>query len=322
MNLNISNEDYHNTKGISSSDFRLLERSPKHLENKELFKLQGSSFLLGTLVHKMVLEPDTLDNEFIEESFRGADISFDTKAYREALPLIKAMRDGNYSDFIEEVFEHQDANKNSKIFKEAKQKFEEHANNHLKVIVPQDIWRIAEDITGIENIVGERTRISKSMWKQAEDMAHNVMVIAGDLLSNGIAEESFFVEDEEFGITRKCRPDYQRRAIKTVLDLKTTNEGDSHSFAKSISKFSYHRQAAWYLDTLNMAGLNFHKFVFITVESNYPYMVDILEIDQDSIQIGRDEYRKYLFIDKHYKDIGFCENFVKPVSLPGWHRDE
>jgi len=256
----MTNEDYHNAVGISASDFRLLEKSPIHYENKARFKLSGDHLNLGTLVHKMVLEPDDLKNEFAEEHFKGCDLNKNSKAYKEAK-----------ADFVAEC--------------------------EGLIVIPTDVWR------------------------QAELMADNIMAIAGGLLQEGVAEESFFVDDKLFDITRKCRPDYYREDLGIVIDLKTTADGSEHAFAKSLYSYRYHRQAAWYLDTLDKDGINATRFIFITVESKKPYMVDVWEIDPLSIQVGRDNYNDLLIEYARYKKKGVA-NVVKTISLPEWAMKE
>ncbi len=62
----MTNKEYHSADGISSSDLKLLEISPLHLHKKELFKFESDVFDFGSLVHKMVLEPEDLDKEFVK----------------------------------------------------------------------------------------------------------------------------------------------------------------------------------------------------------------------------------------------------------------
>jgi len=62
----MSNSQYHKSDGISSSDLKLLEISPLHLKHKELFTYESNVFDLGSLVHKMVLEPEDLEKEFVK----------------------------------------------------------------------------------------------------------------------------------------------------------------------------------------------------------------------------------------------------------------
>ncbi|OCS09372.1 hypothetical protein CFTD6783_08375 [Campylobacter fetus subsp. testudinum] len=63
MRLQLSNKEYHARPEISKSDLDLLAKSPLHYKNKE-FKEQTPSMLLGSVVHKLVLEPKDFSGEF------------------------------------------------------------------------------------------------------------------------------------------------------------------------------------------------------------------------------------------------------------------
>ncbi len=80
----MSDKDYFAVNALSNSDFRLLNESVLHYENKELFKLESTSLTLGSAVHKLVLEPETFNDDFIIEDFEGADLNKNTKLYKEA----------------------------------------------------------------------------------------------------------------------------------------------------------------------------------------------------------------------------------------------
>lgn len=82
--LKMADKEYFEVDALSNSGFRLLKESVLHYENQELFKLDGPSLTLGSAVHKLVLEPDDFNNEFIIEDFDGAELNKNTKAYREA----------------------------------------------------------------------------------------------------------------------------------------------------------------------------------------------------------------------------------------------
>lgn len=65
MNV-LTNTEYHNHQAVSKSDLDLISRSPLHFKfAKELPKAQTPNMLLGSLVHKLVLEPNDFDNEYI-----------------------------------------------------------------------------------------------------------------------------------------------------------------------------------------------------------------------------------------------------------------
>jgi len=80
----MSDADYFAVDALSNSDFRLLKESVLHYENKELFKLESPSLTLGSAVHKLVLEPESFNDDFIIEEFDGCELNKNTKAYKEA----------------------------------------------------------------------------------------------------------------------------------------------------------------------------------------------------------------------------------------------
>jgi len=66
VGVDIPNEVYHSLPGISGSNLTLLAESNKHLDNKRLFNLGDSPALaFGTLLHTMVLEPDTVNDRYV-----------------------------------------------------------------------------------------------------------------------------------------------------------------------------------------------------------------------------------------------------------------
>lgn len=85
--VKMSDEQYFKVDALSNSDFRLLAESVLHYENKELFKLEGASLELGSAVHKLVLEPNDFNNDFVIEDFEGYELNKNTKLYKEAKAL-------------------------------------------------------------------------------------------------------------------------------------------------------------------------------------------------------------------------------------------
>jgi hypothetical protein len=77
--LIMSNKEYRVKEGISASDLKLLEISPLHLKHKDLFQFESPVFDLGSLVHKMVLEPEDVEKEFV----KLPDFNLRTKAGKE-----------------------------------------------------------------------------------------------------------------------------------------------------------------------------------------------------------------------------------------------
>jgi len=80
----MSDKEYFSIPSLSNSDFRLLSESVLHYINKELFPLESASLTLGSAVHKLVLEHERFNEDFIIEDFEGADLNKNTKLYKEA----------------------------------------------------------------------------------------------------------------------------------------------------------------------------------------------------------------------------------------------
>lgn len=149
-------------------------------------------------------------------------------------------------------------------------------------------------------------------------MAHSSARAA---LVGGMTEHCMFVNDPHTGIKMKARPD--RLTGNAIVDPKSTDDASPSGFARSIFKFNYHIQAAWYLDIANLLGLEKKHFIFIAVEKEPPYAVEVYELDQESIAIGRSKYRKWieLFATCSERDEWPGYNYdqvITEISLPYW----
>ena len=78
-------------------------------------------------------------------------------------------------------------------------------------------------------------------------------------------------------------------------DLKTTVDASHRGFSNAIAKYGYAFQAAFYMDTFEWAtGSKLEGFGFVAVESKAPYNVMCYRLDDESIEIGRSQYRAAL----------------------------
>ena len=164
---------------------------------------------------------------------------------------------------------------------------------------------------GIEPITSQEYELASSVANAV--WSHP---IAKKLLSNGFAEQSFWQEDKETGLTCKARCDFLNG--DTIIDLKTTGEGNSHpdKFIKSVANYLYHLQAAHYLEVIGAK-----RFVFIAVEKVYPYAISITELDEDALAEGKRLRQAALKqISKCHTDAywhGYAEE-IQTLSLPSW----
>ena len=139
----------------------------------------------------------------------------------------------------------------------------------------------------------------------------------------GRNELSVYAKDPETGILVRCRFD---RLLDRGFspDLKTTTDASPRGFSNAIAKYGYAFQAAFYLDTYFWAtGQRLESFGFIAVESKAPYNVMCYRLDDESIEVGRGQYRSALNTYANCLETGVYEGYdgasvEQLIGLPNW----
>ena len=141
--------------------------------------------------------------------------------------------------------------------------------------------------------------------KVVRDIAEAVRAhpVAKQMLQGAVTEVSRFWE-EPFGLKCKCRVDALPIGgwSDFVVDLKTTVNADPKDFVRSVHRWGYHRQAAFYLKSLPLTDVRIDldsefadalhyiegrsRFAFIAVESSPPHGVSVMEMDSKSLAQG------------------------------------
>lgn len=170
------------------------------------------------------------------------------------------------------------------------------------------------DFTLTEDESWHVARIRDSVWSNKNISA---------LLSNtGHTELSGFSTDPDTGVT--CRHRFDKLLNSGVaIDLKTTIDARPDAFSRAIYNYNYHVQAAFYMDQYNwITGRELADFIFIVVESESPYAVKMYRLDNESLQVGRDTYRRALDKYAECKASGIWPAYgndgVEEISIPNW----
>ena len=155
----------------------------------------------------------------------------------------------------------------------------------------------------------KQTIIPEEMYAKANEMCEAVKrePLAVKLL-NGAAEVPFFWTDEMTGEDCKCRVDVLNTSYSQpiIVDVKTTADASTDSFIRSAINYGYDFQAAMYSDGVEKNIGKKTLFVFIAVEKEPPYAVNILQADELMLQRGYDLFREYIGI---YHDCKMTGNF-------------
>lgn len=159
---------------------------------------------------------------------------------------------------------------------------------------------------------------------QAINAAVHAHPLAAKMLAEGMSEVTAVWQDKETGLTCKCRPDRIPHGDRgVILDLKTCTDASEQGFQRAVTGFGYYRQAAWYIDGVNIAGGKaIDAMVFIAVEKDPPYRTEVYVLGDDFVDYGREECRSLLRLEKDCREKGIWPHFANPgatdIFKPAW----
>ncbi len=139
------------------------------------------------------------------------------------------------------------------------------------------------------------------------------------LLAGARTEQNIFVEDGE-GTLRKSRLDALTEG-NVIPDIKTCESASLDQFERSVSRYRYHVQAAYYLENCNLLGLEKDIFFFICVEKSPPYAVRCLQLMGEVINAGVMLYKRDLQIYRNCIESGQWPAYgdgYEECGLPTW----
>lgn len=140
---------------------------------------------------------------------------------------------------------------------------------------------------------------------------------ARDLLTgDGISESSIFGELD--GVRVKCRPDRLIRERNILVDVKKTASIDE--FHRSVIKFRYHVQHAFYSDIYEQWTGVRPRFIFVVVGQKREigrHPVRVWELEESVIDCGRKEYLSDLETVREYEQFG-CGLHVESLQIRKW----
>ncbi len=196
--------------------------------------------------------------------------------------------------------------------------FEQH---HEYAIIPECDRRTKEGKAIYEEFLNESkgkellvTWEQFNLAKKIYDAVKSHKAASKLLSTDGKVEVPFFGELE--GVNVRCKADFSNSRF--IVDLKTTASAAPEEFIRSVFNYRYHVQAALYMDLMKI-----DRFFFIAVEKESPFNVEVYELDQESIEIGRQEYKKDIAKYKECVASGIWPSYNKDqditiLSLPNW----
>lgn len=165
------------------------------------------------------------------------------------------------------------------------------------------------------------TFISWATWEKARLMANSAYnhQAVGLLRAHGGVETT--LEADLCGVPCKGRLDKLIMAPATVVDVKTCRSTDPHDVDNAIWEYRYDIQAAFYCDLAEAVHGKPFVFMMIMIESAPPWDVCVKRLDEDSLAVGRQEYRGLLHKYKNCMATGVWpgrSDEIEFAGLPAW----
>ena len=185
-----------------------------------------------------------------------------------------------------------------------------------------------------------RTNVVKAAIKEAKDAGKSVLdaedfnalmgmsqavfknPICAALLRGSLKEHSVFAELD--GVRVKCRPDGWSTEKGVLFDLKSTEDASPEGFARTVAKYRYHVQDAFYRHVVASAtdcDADDLSFIFVAVEKKPPFAVALYQLDELAALQGwvdaREDLRRYKAAKESGKWGGYSPR-IETLSLPRW----
>jgi len=137
-----------------------------------------------------------------------------------------------------------------------------------------------------------------------------------------ICEASVFAQHPDTKLRMKARPDLYIESKGLIVDIKTTQSAEPHQFTRQMAQLGYSLQAAWYVRTLQLAGLKAERFLFANVEKEPPYATSIVEVGENLMQHDLEIVERVLSEIKQAEETETYTTGWPPVfvvdELPPW----
>ncbi|MDZ7703343.1 MAG: PD-(D/E)XK nuclease-like domain-containing protein [Trueperaceae bacterium] len=306
----VPNQVYHACPSISSSSISELSRSVDHYLAAREKEKSSDALDFGTMFHTALLEPGRFREDYLDVQ---PPSKADGSGWRSKVMLTASLRaDGHdWEQVADEVGYKQktvQAYADKDGFDELVAHFDEHDVDHDQAFLSDD----------------DHETIA---WM---DQAIHSHPLAHELMTGGEAraiEHSFWWVDPVTGVPCRCRPDlllwFEGQWV--IVDLKSARDASYWGFRKAIARRGYHSSAAMYADGVSQhvpGGVQ--RFLFIAVEKEAPFGIDVYEIDEAGVEQGRDRYRtalqdwrEYLESPDRWTGYGDGES-VTTIDVPGW----
>jgi len=157
--------------------------------------------------------------------------------------------------------------------------------------------------------------ITLDQYEVAMRQADSIRVLPEiqQFLVSGKAEVSAFWTDPMTGVKCRCRPDFVHSLSASsvvLLDVKTFSSAAPEEFRRQCARKRYHVQDTFYSQGFSAAaGVNVEKFIFVVVETEWPYAAASYTLGNESREEG--------YLECH-RLLDLYEECVRTKKWPGY----
>ncbi len=145
--------------------------------------------------------------------------------------------------------------------------------------------------------------------------------LASRMIRDGAPELTLRWRDADTGLECRARADYFVPTLRMAVDLKTTVDASAEEFRRSVAKYGYHRQDAFYRSAFAAVGCPLDHFVFVAVEKEPPYAVAVYSLDGEATLKGSESIaRDMTTLERCFRENDYpgypCE--IQTLTIPPW----
>lgn len=189
-----------------------------------------------------------------------------------------------------------------------------------------------------------RTKVGKEGWEEfcgsllagqeavTQDQYATAKAMAESIMSNTLARSIFdggTPEVSAYGIVNgvgcRIRPDYVAPG-RVMADLKSAVDASQEAFARSVIRYGYDVQNAFYRDVWKAACEDvLTEFFFVVCEKTYPFASAVYVLTDEDIEYARQEYvyqlERFAFCRANNQWPGYGDT-AQVLQLPQWRKSE
>ncbi len=196
----------------------------------------------------------------------------------------------------------------------------------IKAADAESMFRFREDV--FAEVYGDKIILTDEQMQAIVKMRNKALSHKGarTFLQKGKPELTAYWRDPVTGIQCKCRPDFlmdNGETLTGILDVKSTLDASITGFSRSIGKYGYDLQAAFYVDGIKeLTGLAL-PFYFLASEKNGPYEAAVYKASEAMIETGRKKYRAALELLQWCRTNGEYPGYqpfgdIEEINLAKW----